>query len=141
MRIPVPFATVADLEVRWHTLSESEKATAEVLLGDASNLILSECPSANYVDDDDTAEQATRTATLKRITCSIVKRAMIDGASDGPSVSERDQNAGPFGLREKFSNPTGDLFLTKSERKSLPCGQQRAFNVPLVDYDEEDDPS
>lgn len=142
MLIPVPFAAVDDLEERWRTLTDPEQATAEVLLGDASNLIVSECSSANYVDDADTAEQATRAATLKRITCAMVKRAMIDGGSgDSPSVTEEQNTAGPFGFRLKYSNPTGDLFLTKSERKSLPCGQQRAFNVPLVDYDEPTDDS
>ena len=141
MLIPVPFATPDDLAARWRTLTAAEQATATILLDDASNILVTECPSANVVDDDDDAELATRTATLKRIVCAMVKRAMIDGASDGPSVSEHQQTAGPFGFREKFSNPTGDLFTTKAERRSLPCGQQVAFNVPLVDYDEEDDPS
>jgi len=42
MIIPLPFADTDDLESRWRTLTDAEKTTAEVLLGDASNLIVSE---------------------------------------------------------------------------------------------------
>lgn len=130
MLISVPFATKEDLAARWRTLSPAEQDQATVLLGDASSIVLDECPRANVVDDDDEAEQSARAATLKRIVCAMVKRAMING-SDEPAITETQQTAGPFGFREKFSNPTGDIYLTKSERRSLPCGQQRAFTVPM----------
>jgi len=134
MLIPVPFATKEDLAARWRTLTTPEQALATTLLGDASNLIVSEYPSVNEVDDADTALQATRAATLKRIVCAMVKRSMID-SSDDPSVSEEQQTSGPFGYRQKFANPTGDLYLTKAERRSVY--HQEAFTVPMAyDVDE-----
>lgn len=138
MLISSPFATAADLAARWRTLTPAEQTLATKLLADASNVIVSECPSANVVDDDDTAEQEVRTLTLERIVCAMVKRAMID-TTDGPSVLEHQQNAGPFGYRDKFANPTGDLFLKKSEYHSLPCGRQVAFTIPMEYIEDEDD--
>ncbi|MCK9599156.1 MAG: phage Gp19/Gp15/Gp42 family protein [Sphaerochaeta sp.] len=138
MLISSPFATADDLAARWRTLTIPEQTLATTLLEDASNLILSECSSANVVDDDDTTEQTIRTATLKRVVCAIVKRAMMD-TTTGPSILEHQQNAGPFGDRVKYANPTGDLFLKKSEYHSLPCGRQVAFTIPMEYIEDEDD--
>lgn len=135
MLIPVPFATKDDLVARWRTLTPAEQTLATTLLDDASSLILDECSTANVVPDDDSAALEQRAATLKRIVCAMVKRAMIDG-SDEPGVAEANMTAGPFGFRQKFSNPTGDIYLTKAERRSLPCGQQAAFTVPMYVEDE-----
>lgn len=43
----IPFAEVEDLEARWKTLTPGEKETAEVLLEDASQLIIDVCPRAS----------------------------------------------------------------------------------------------
>jgi hypothetical protein len=58
----------------------------------------------------------------------MVKRAMMSGTDDNP-VMEVQQGAGPFAMREKFVNPTGDIYLTRSERQSL--GKQRAFTISM----------
>lgn len=132
MLIPVPFATKDDLAARWRTLSSTEQTTATILLGDASNLVVSECSAANVVADNDIDEQVNRAAMLKRIVCAMVKRAML-APTDQPPMTQVSVQAGPFGQSGTLANPTGDLFLTKSERKSLPCGQQSAFTVPMTD--------
>jgi hypothetical protein len=137
MLIPVPFATKDDLAARWRTLSTAEQATATMLLGDASNLIISEYPTSNVIDDADTALQTTRALTLKRIVCAMVKRSMPkDGdENDGEAATEIQQTAGPFGYRVKVLNPSGDLYLTGSERKSIY--HQQAFTIPMAyDVDE-----
>lgn len=139
MLISEPFATTADLEARWRTLSTAEKATAGVLLADASNLIVEECPSANEVEDGDAVAFNRRSAALKRIVCAMVKRAMLAPA-DQPPMTQISMSAGPFSSGGTIANPTGDLYLTKSERRSLPCGRQQAFTVQMVsvDWDEDD---
>lgn len=64
-----PFAQVGDLEARWHALTGDERTRAETLLQDASDLIRTTCPQwAN-----------AKPATLKRIACMAVKRAMQAG--------------------------------------------------------------
>jgi len=131
MLIAAPFASAADLASRWRTLTSGEEASAGVLLADASSLILDECPTADLVADDDAAALAKRTATLKRIVCAMVKRAMVRGA-DEVGVQTSQTTAGPFSQSQTYSNPTGDLYLTKAERRALPCGRGRAFMVDMI---------
>lgn len=111
-----PFATHADLEARWRTLSTAEGTRADVLLGDASALILDLSP--------DVEDWASAT-TLKAIVCAMVKRVM-QGPVDFDGVTQAQQAAGPFSQGVSFANPSGDLYLTKAEKKRLRIGTQRA---------------
>jgi hypothetical protein len=123
MAVAAPFATVADVEARWRTLSESEKLRAIVLIDDASDKIQTTCSSW-----EDASE-----ATLRRITCAMVKRAMATpSAVDGADVTSIQQGAGPYQATVQFSNPSGDLYLTKAEKFDLGCGKQKAFEVDLL---------
>lgn len=142
MRIPVPFAVFGDITARGRTLTIAEQTLATTLIGDASNLIMSEYRSANLVDDlivdgvavTDTEEVAARTLTLKRIVVAMVKRSMPEAGDESEeNASEIQQTAGPFGYRVKVLNPSGDLYITKTERHSL--FHQTAFTVPMA-YDE-----
>lgn len=107
------WATPNDVAARWRPLSTSETETAAALLEDATDLIVSSFPD---IDGRLDAGLIT-TSTLRRVTCSMVKRAMIGLGSDG--VSAQSQGAGPFSLQQTFANPTGNLYLTADERASL----------------------
>lgn len=115
------FATVEDLENRWHILTDSEKRTAETLLGDASDKIRSDYP---------TSWRQCEPTTLRRIVCQMVKRAMLV-TDDREGISQRSQTTGSFADSWTFTNPDGDLYLTSSERKSLTAGSRRIFTVQL----------
>lgn len=135
MLIPVPFADSDDLAARWRTLTSPEVARATVLLEDASYMVLGRCPTANEVDDDDAALQASRAATLKMIVCSMVQRSMSVTPGDGVTgASNVQQTAGPFSQSVSFAQPVGSLSVWPSELKLLPCGRQAAFTIPLVEY-------
>lgn len=122
MQVPaLPFATVADLEARWHALTPDEQAQAEALLADAADLIMSECP--RYME--------ASAATLKRVACAMVKRAMING-DNAMGVTQTQQTAGPFSQMFSYSNPSGDLYLTKAEKRSLGCGVQIIWSVSMI---------
>lgn len=115
-----PFATVSDLVARWRPLDAVEAVQAEVLLGDASQLIRDERRDLTEVSP----------LTLKAVTCAVVKRAMVvDDESIG--VSSLQSTTGPFSDSRSFSNPMGDLYLTKAEKLRLGGGRQRAFMVDL----------
>ncbi|MFT8330305.1 Gp19/Gp15/Gp42 family protein [Bifidobacterium psychraerophilum] len=117
-----PFAQVSDLEARWHTLTASEQAQAKVLIDDASQMVIDTCP--RYV--------TASAATLKGIVCTMVKRAMIQGAdSDLAGVGSTQQTAGPFNESFNYVNPMGDLYLTKAEKQRLGKGTQRAFSIDM----------
>lgn len=126
MALTVPFAEPSDLEARWRPLSEAETARASVLLEDASQLILDEDRRGIFTDAENPAS-----LTLVRIVCAMTKRALISTAGDAAGVSQTAQSAGPFTVSATYSNPTGDLYLTSAERKSLGFGRQRAGSVDM----------
>ena len=102
------FATVSDLESRWRVMDASEKSHAAVLLVDAAALIL-----ANGVKVND--EDEMQAANLMRVSCAMVQRAMAQG--DGEQ-----QHAWGGNL---VMNPSGDLYLSKADRRSLGIGGAR----------------
>ncbi|MCH4835307.1 phage Gp19/Gp15/Gp42 family protein [Bifidobacterium pseudolongum] len=122
-----PFATVDDLEARWHDLTDGERARAAVLLEDASDLIRTQCA----------AWESRDVATLRRVTCSVVKRAMLASDLGVPEgVSQTNTTTGPFSDGYTFANPGGDLYLLDAERRSLGMGRAKAFHVRMAPDDE-----
>ena len=118
-----PFASPADLASRWRVLSDSEIVRANALIDDASSLIRDLCTDWNEKPE----------ASLRRVTCAMVRRAMTSPAGDDISgVSQQSMTSGPYTQQWTFSNPTGDLYLTKAERQSLGIGRQKAFEVDLL---------
>ena len=124
------YATVEDLEARWRTLTADERDRAGVLLEDAAVRLDAACPPS----DPPTAQEL---AARKIVSCEMVKRSMAAGIGAGAGgVTSVQQGAGPYQETTQFANPTGDLYLTKGDRKLLGCGAQEAFTVPMVDWDE-----
>ena len=105
------YAEVSDLEARWRPLTDDEAARASVLLEDASALIR----SLGEVDGTD----PDHAGALCAVTCAVVQRAMSASATDAYGVTQQSMTAGPYTQSWSYSNPTGDLYLTKSERKML----------------------
>lgn len=102
------FATITDLEQRWHELTTDERKRATALLEDASDLIRQTCP----------AWSSAGTAALRRVTCAAVRRAMASGG-EGDGWTQRSQTAGSFSESVTYANPTGDLYLRRDEIESL----------------------
>ncbi|MDH5132880.1 MULTISPECIES: hypothetical protein [unclassified Microbacterium] len=122
------YATVADLEDRWRTLTSAEEARAEVLLGDAAVRLDVSCPPS-------VPPTVSELAARKIVSCEMVKRAMATpGGVAGIGVTSVQAGAGPFQETQQFANPTGDLYLTKADRDLLGCGVQVAFTVPMTDW-------
>lgn len=101
------YATTGDVAARWRALSDSEETRCEALLADASDLIRTTCPGW----------QGAGEATLRRVTCAAVIRALQSG--DMAGVTQSSQTAGPFSQSWSYSNPSGDLYLTKAEKRAL----------------------
>lgn len=114
-----PFASVDDLAARWHSLTDTERTTATTLLADASDVIRTTVPTWADASQD----------TLKRVTCAMVKRAMI--AANNVGVSQASETVGPFANSWTFSNPGGDLYLTKWEKRSLGMSSQTATSCVI----------
>ena len=118
---PVAYATVSDLEARWRTLDSTEKARAGVLLGDAKVRIDAECP----VQGDPSSSQLE---ARKIVSCNMVKRAMLNG-EQAAGIESTQATAGPFSRSFNFSNPTGDMYIKKDEKRMLGCRAGRAFTI------------
>lgn len=109
-----PFATVAQLEARWRSLTTDEEARAIALLSDASTylaLLLGKS-GIDYADASDTLA-----AAIQMVTCNIVKRMM--DVPDGPAMTQYSQGAIGYSESMSFANPSGDMYITKAERKML----------------------
>ncbi|MBQ1449575.1 MAG: hypothetical protein IIZ12_01390 [Eggerthellaceae bacterium] len=105
------YADVSDLESRWRELTDEEQARATVLLDDASAML------AASVTVDETDEQ--QMALLKIVTCNMVQRSMSTASGDTYGVSQQSMTAVGFTQQYTYTNPTGDLYITKSEKRLL----------------------
>lgn len=118
------FATTEALARRWRALSDVERERAEALLMDASVIVLTMCAKHGVeIGGDELQAQ-----NLERITCEMVKRAMLSPVDQAP-MSQFSQTAGSYSESGTYVNPTGDLYMTASERKSLGIGRQRMFSI------------
>lgn len=118
------YATVEELVARWRTLSEEESARAGVLLEDAAvRLDAVRPPSVPPTEQE--------LAARRIVSCEMVKRAMASGSGGGVGVTSVQQGAGPYQETVQFANPTGDLYLTKADRRLLGWDSQEAFTVPM----------
>ncbi|WP_115728251.1 Gp19/Gp15/Gp42 family protein [Actinomyces culturomici] len=120
----VPWATPEDLEARWRLLTDDEKQRATALIDDAMSLIKDECPKW----------PSAQLESLRRIVCQMVHRAMLAplGDEDAIGVSNASMTTGPFSQALTFTNPGGDLYLTKAERRALAGRRGRAYEVDLL---------
>lgn len=123
------FAKVSDLESRWRILSVEEKARAETLLLDATVKITLAMNDYRIAID---ATNEAQTMALTAINCEMVKRAMLSPV-DAPPLSQFSQTAGPYTESQTYVNPTGDLYMTSAEKKTLGIGGQRIGSIsPLI---------
>lgn len=124
------YADVSDLEVRWRTLTTDEQERAEALLDDASAMLDA------YVTVDETDEKQMQ--LLKIVTCNMVERAMSTGG-DIFGVTQQSMTAGPYAQTFSYANPTGDLYITKAEKRLLGIsgtGKGRTIMYGMVGDDD-----
>lgn len=104
---------VDDLQKRYRTLTAEELARADVLIEDAEAFI-----AAQGVDLDEVPVEV-----LVPIVCSMVRR-VIPQEGGGAAIDSEQITAGPFSQTYKFSNPTGDMYMTKAEKRMLGIRSQ-----------------
>jgi len=105
------YADVSDLEARWRELSTAEQERAEVLLEDASAVL----DSLVDVDETDTEQLEI----CKIVVCNMVQRSMVASEADAYGITQQSMTAGAYTQSVTYSNPSGDFYLTKMEKKML----------------------
>ena len=118
------YATVSDIETRWRTLDSTEQAKASALIDDASAII----DKLAGFDSDGLTEQ--QQANAKIVTCNMVIRAMSSATSDSFGLSQTSMTAGPYTQSWSYSNPSGDMYLTRMEKRLLGITSGYIGSIP-----------
>lgn len=104
------YAEVSDIEVRLgRTFTADEQANVQALLDGASAVL------NKLVILDDTTEQ---NELLKFVCTNMVSRA-VDSGVDVYGASQASMTAGPYTQSYSFNTPSGDMYLTKLEKRLL----------------------
>ena len=106
------FAAVSDIEARWRILDADEAARASTLLDDASAMLGSLIPEYDVAD-------TAYLVLLQLVCCNMVIRAMSATEADSFGASNMSMTAGPYTQSWTYSNPTGDMYITKFEKRLL----------------------
>ena len=115
------YATLDDLQARYGEVAYELTGRAEALLEDAATLL-----NARVLVDISDQQQRER---LRLVSCAMVNRALQAAASDVYGVSNASYTMGPFTQSATFSNPSGDLYLTKNECILLGIGGTRIGSI------------
>ena len=114
-----PFATVKDYEERYGDVDDPEQV--ETLLGDAAAFIAAQ-PGFRLLSPDEDGYDLQQ-ANLVRVTCAVVHRSL--SAGDLAGLSSYSEGGVGYTASVSVSNPAGDFYLTKAERKALAIGGGR----------------
>lgn len=124
------FATVEDYEARQGALAEGDRARCGALLSDASAAMRSRFRAfhgraweqgVNESFDENAAAVCT----------AVVARAMsVPEALSG--VTQYSQTAGSYSASATYSNPSGDLYLTKGDLRALGLVGTRVGSIAAM---------
>jgi len=104
------YATVEDVEGRWHSLTSDEQERCALMLNDAAVAI-----------DMLTTVGESKLEAAKIVSCNMVIRALAasDSQNDAFGATSVTTTAGPYSQSVSFANPSGDLYFTKLDKKML----------------------
>lgn len=106
------FADVSDIEARWRTLDSAERDRAQALIQDASAALTK---LVHDIDEEDDEQMQL----LNLVCTNMVIRVMSATAADTYGASNMSMTAGPYTQQWTYSNPSGDLYVTKFEKRLL----------------------
>lgn len=127
------FATVTDYTSRYGAVDDEAQLT--VLLEDASNFLkalyfeewgVEYMQSVHPIFDDNACAVA----------CAIVSRSLnVPAGMEG--VSQASQGADCYSASFTFANPTGDIYISKSDKQRLGLGGMKIGTIaPLIHKEE-----
>ena len=122
------YATIADVQARMtRTLSESEQNVCTAFLDDAAILI------------DAYNDKASEEAKMA-VSCRMVIRALGDGESIGVPIGSTQGSMSALGYSQSWTvgsgGGTGELYVSKSDRKMLGAGDKIGSYSPVEELAE-----
>lgn len=121
------FATVADYVARYGPVEDGGDGRIAALLEDASAYLhgaYRRHMGARYLAGDN----LTFDENVKAVCVAMVARAVnAPGAMAG--ITQQSQTAGPYSSSVTFANPTGDLYLGRSDLKRLGLAGCRVRSI------------
>lgn len=128
---PEPFATHSNLEDRWHKLLPEERAQADILLADASEIIRNRVRT--YPETHDPAWWLAHERGLELVCCQMVRTAMEQQVSGVPTgVTQNTETTGPFSNSYSWASPDGYLRWNNDYLTVLGLGGQLAFSIDMA---------
>lgn len=125
----IVFATQEDYEVRYGDVADT--ARLDALLEDASTMML-----ASYEGYYGTPYEAGVHDVFDRSACSVccaVAHRSLSVPAGFEGANQYSQTAGSYNASITFSNPTGDIYLSKTELKRLGLyGQRIGAVMPIM---------
>jgi hypothetical protein len=120
------FATVADLQAGWRTLTSAEQDVAETLLLRASAYLTTKLTRRGITIDTEYELQATN---LNTVTCNMVRRSMASASVAG--IAQMSQAIGSTSVSVQVSNPDGAFYLSHMDKDILGLTGGRIGWAPL----------
>ncbi len=112
-----PFATVDDYEARQGALEPADYARCRALLEDASAAMRSRF-RARHGKGYEQGVNESFDDNAKAVCVALAARALcVPGDLSG--VTQFSQTAGPYTSSATYSNPSGDIYLTKTDLRAL----------------------
>lgn len=121
------FATVADVESLWRTLTPAEEARADNLLPAISDILRSEASRRGYDLDMMIEESASYETVVKTTTVDICVRALRqDTSATGEPMAQESQSALGYTWSGTYAIPGGsNLPIMRNDLKRLGITKQR----------------
>lgn len=109
-------ATVDDLRALWPGPDDLDEGRAGTLLPLVSSAIDALCA------DGGVDPSGVDPSVLRLVTCQVAIRMMVT-SDDGYGVTQASWGASPYSGSASYANPTGDIYLTRTERQLLGIGK------------------
>ena len=129
------YATIDDLQKRYHVLSDDEKTRATALIEDVTAFLVTEF-KRNRINPDPATWDECFTQAVKSVVCAMVKRAIV--ASDTADISSESASVGAYSQSFTYANPTGDIYMKENERRLLGIELQKQVITTLAPLTDED---
>lgn len=125
-----PFSTLEDFKLHWAALPADKDLEATQKIKEASIKIRGQFPDI----DTRLADGRIALETVQLVVHEMVKRALDSPAGDElAGVQQATGQTGPFTTTLQYTNPDGNLYLSRDDRRMLSAGRpgktKQAFSI------------